>query len=925
MPRLPAKQREAEKVATRLSNGSFAAAVNDSPARFSWDEHAIKLLQNMSGDRRKRKQALETIIFALVRKREEFRKEKKTGAGSATEAIEFYQFVLEKNILWKAKAGKKSSKGAPTVSVSYDEEFLNEHNDICEVCGIGGELLCCSTCNLVFHLNCVRPSLKSVPPDSWSCAHCDATGVTGLKKDNRQRKRATTAVREMNKLMESVKTDSKKSDERQETIKTSDSKDISTDHIDEACRVCSDGGKLFACNQSTCNNKFHISCVRPAIDSTPNIDWNCAYCDVDFVTGLKPQARKRRAAISGVRAMEKLKLEFDAKRKSGNHKTSTPPKRKIEELSESSTPIHPGQPRSQRRRRQVVLQGEEESPISNSESSNIEKSIAELPTMPRFSREDIPPELIKKLGRKTTNSNSRHGQYNCKFCMDDEFSECCCFCACRICFTKHKKPDTILCDLCDGEYHIGCLSPPLSEIPSFEWYCPTCTEAITYAKENASKSGSRTSTSKKSKSKAGKSASQTAVKKGATKAKAKLALKQKKAEFSASQPRTSSGRFATKGKTISNIYASKSFSKIVKIGNPPVKRGPGRPPKSAKKHLTEQKVSSQSRKSLGKNTGHTTSTSNLKKPMFSSNGGMFPNATQQRSRSGRVVKRKAAYDEREEDLHIRRGGSAHSTNDVIEKGDSANESYQGNMSKLAPSAAAILAAQTAVSVIQKERTGGNDKVKSLQEEQSEVLSLLEANAPEPRSNSPNDGFLQQTQPSALLEAAELLPSPKSSNARRFVSPGTEIGSQPTSNSKNPRRKPGARECMQISRRFGAGIIQENYMKILMDYCSRGKVEHLIRMRERLDEHSRFLESQLAGLESLVQNKGQLTVDTDINIPDGKAEAVNSASKISKEEISRSEIKEEISPKPAPIVLLQTFDTKGSSSQAKLATQNSENE
>lgn len=96
------------------------------------------------------------------------------------------------------------------------------------------------------------------------------------------------------------------------------------------------------------------------------------------------------------------------------------------------------------------------------------------------------------------------------------------------------------------------------------------------------------------------------------------------------------------------------------------------------------------------------------------------------------------------------------------------------------------------------------------------------------------------------------------------------------------------------------------------------------MRERLDEHSRFLESQLAGLESLVQNKGQLTVDTDIKILDGKAEPV-SASKISKKEISLSEIKEEISPKPAPIVLLQTFDTKESSSQAKLATQNSENE
>ncbi len=40
-----------------------------------------------------------------------------------------------------------------------------------------------------------------------------------------------------------------------------------------------------------------------------------------------------------------------------------------------------------------------------------------------------------------------------------------------------------------------------------------------------------------------------------------------------------------------------------------------------------------------------------------------------------------------------------------------------------------------------------------------------------------------------------------------------------------------------------------------DYCTRGKVEHLIRMRERLDEHSRFLELQLAGLEMMIQEKG----------------------------------------------------------------------
>jgi hypothetical protein len=80
--------------------------------------------------------------------------------------------------------------------------------------------------------------------------------------------------------------------------------------------------------------------------------------------------------------------------------------------------------------------------------------------------------------------------------------------------------------------------------------------------------------------------------------------------------------------------------------------------------------------------------------------------------------------------------------------------------------------------------------------------------------------------------------------------------------KVPRRKPGARECMQISRRFGVTVIPEKHMKVLLDYCSRGKVEHLIRMRERLDCHSRYLESQIAGLEMLVQERGE----TDVVVP-----------------------------------------------------------
>ena len=37
MPRLPAKQREADKVEMQLADGRYACAVADSPARHSWD------------------------------------------------------------------------------------------------------------------------------------------------------------------------------------------------------------------------------------------------------------------------------------------------------------------------------------------------------------------------------------------------------------------------------------------------------------------------------------------------------------------------------------------------------------------------------------------------------------------------------------------------------------------------------------------------------------------------------------------------------------------------------------------------------------------------------------------------------------------------------------------------------------------------
>jgi len=86
-----------------------------------------------------------------------------------------------------------------------EQEFFDQHNDLCEVCNKPGELLCCATCNLVFHVGCTRPKLTEEPPDDWNCSYCVASGVLGGKKDSKKRRVASQACRDMEKMRRVLK------------------------------------------------------------------------------------------------------------------------------------------------------------------------------------------------------------------------------------------------------------------------------------------------------------------------------------------------------------------------------------------------------------------------------------------------------------------------------------------------------------------------------------------------------------------------------------------------------------------------------------------------------------------------------------------------------------------------------------------------
>ena len=64
---------------------------------------------------------------------------------------------------------------------------FDSHNDLCERCGFGGEVVCCGNCNLVFHCNCTQPKLNSVPneEENWRCVFCISEDVNVPEEERR--------------------------------------------------------------------------------------------------------------------------------------------------------------------------------------------------------------------------------------------------------------------------------------------------------------------------------------------------------------------------------------------------------------------------------------------------------------------------------------------------------------------------------------------------------------------------------------------------------------------------------------------------------------------------------------------------------------------------------------------------------------------
>ena len=140
----------------------------------------------------------------------------------------------------KMKIGDKNKKKGKSKKKKDFANDESEHQEYCEICKQGGEIILCDTCPRAYHLVCLDPELDEAPEGKWSCPYCEKHGPTIVEESEED------------------------------------------EHM-EFCRTCKEGGELLCCD--SCNNAYHLRCVEPPLEEIPDGEWTCHRCACEPLPG----------------------------------------------------------------------------------------------------------------------------------------------------------------------------------------------------------------------------------------------------------------------------------------------------------------------------------------------------------------------------------------------------------------------------------------------------------------------------------------------------------------------------------------------------------------------------------------------------------------------------------------------------------------
>ncbi|XP_030636033.1 chromodomain-helicase-DNA-binding protein 3 [Chanos chanos] len=165
----------------------------------------------------------------------------------------------------KNKRGRPAKKKKKMLGDDDADGYETDHQDYCEVCQQGGEIILCDTCPRAYHLVCLEPELEKAPEGKWSCPHCEKEGIQWEAKE------------------EDFEEFEEECDDGAGADAGPGGGDEEEDDHMEFCRVCKDGGELLCCD--SCPSSYHIHCLNPPLPEIPNGEWLCPRCTCPPIKG----------------------------------------------------------------------------------------------------------------------------------------------------------------------------------------------------------------------------------------------------------------------------------------------------------------------------------------------------------------------------------------------------------------------------------------------------------------------------------------------------------------------------------------------------------------------------------------------------------------------------------------------------------------
>lgn len=150
----------------------------------------------------------------------------------------------------------------------------------------GGDFLVCDSCEAVYHVSCIEPAVKEIPPKSWYCASCTKKGILS-PHDNCVICKAICASRpfstmDVSNLIPNAETSVELEESSNDLMEgdlqlSKEGKDM------PRCNVCRTdvqvGEKLKVCGHSFCPHKYyHARCLTSKQLKSYGPCWYCPSC-----------------------------------------------------------------------------------------------------------------------------------------------------------------------------------------------------------------------------------------------------------------------------------------------------------------------------------------------------------------------------------------------------------------------------------------------------------------------------------------------------------------------------------------------------------------------------------------------------------------------------------------------------------------------